>query len=217
MNGYLIALIAILLPIVGWTVWQAEKKRRQGFSDWAAQHGWLYDHCRNATLKHRYAFLDRLKIGHSRRASHHLKGHWGGRAATAFCFAYTTGSGKNQQTHYLGVVLMKLERHFPELRIYPENILLRFGQMMGYDDIDFESVDFSKTFTVRSEDKKFAYDFCNTGMMELLLHARQTALELEGDTLALFLDRYLKPEDLKPLLDFLTSIRGEMPEYLFRR
>lgn len=216
MNGYLILLIAILLPIVGWAAWQAEKKRRQGFLDWSAKHGWRYDHRRNATLKHRFGFLDRLQVGHSRKASHHLQGQWQGYDATAFCFRYTTGSGKNQQTHYLGVVLARLERSFPELRIYPENILSRFGQAMGFEDIDFESVEFSKAFTVRSQDKKFAYDFCNTGMMELLLHARDTAMELEHDTLALFVNRYLKPEDMEPMLNYLLSIRGEMPEYLFR-
>ncbi|MGB0952892.1 MAG: hypothetical protein ACPG31_06685 [Planctomycetota bacterium] len=216
MNGTVFLIIAILLPIIGWLAWEAEKKRRKGFADWAALRGWHYDHRRNATLRHRFGFLDRMQVGHSRRASHHLSGDWQGYAATAFCFKYTTGSGKNQQTHYLGVVLARLERSFPELRIYPENILSRVGQMMGYKDIDFESVEFSNAFTVRSQDKKFAYDFCNTGMMDLMLAARSTAMELEHDTLALFVNRYLKPEDLEPMLHHLMAIRAEMPDYLFR-
>lgn len=216
MNGLIIVLAAILIPIAGWVAWQAEKKRRQGFRDWAAQHGFRYDHRNNATLRRRYGFLDRLQIGHSRRASHHLDGEWDGMPATAFCFRYTTGSGKHQQTHYLGVALVQLDRPFRELRIYPENILSRFGQFMGFDDIDFESIEFSNAFTVRSADKKFAYDFCNTDMMDLLLRARTTALELEGHTLALFVDRYLKPVDLEGMFDHLVEIRGRMPEYLFR-
>ena len=142
MNGILIVVIAILLPVVAWAAWEAEKKRRKGFLDWAVEKGWSYDHRNNATLKHRYGFLDRLQVGNSRRASHHLQGDWEGHASTAFCFRYTTGSGKNTQTHYIGVVLLQLEKAFPELRIYPEDLFARFGQMMGFDDIDFESVEF---------------------------------------------------------------------------
>lgn len=216
MNALVTVLIAVALVAVGYLAWQAEKRRREQFRIWAKERGWRYDHRNNATLRHRYGFLDRLQIGHSRRASHHLDGEWQGYPATAFCFRYTTGSGKHQQTHFLGVALLQLERPFRELRVYPENMLSRFGQFLGYDDIDFESIEFSKAFTVRAADKKFAYDFCNTDMMDLLLGSPSTALELENHTLALFVGRYLKPEDLEPMFDHLMRIRACMPDYLFR-
>ncbi len=215
MPPVVLALFFCLIVVGGWYAWQVEKKRRQGFQRWARQNGWIYDHRRNATLRRQYSFLDRLQIGHSRHASHHLEGQWENYPATAFCFRYTTGSGKHQQVHSLGVVLLHLERSFPELRIYPENVLSRFGQFLGFEDIDFESVEFSKSFTVRSADKKFAYDFCNTKMMELLLQHRQSAIELEFDTLALFVPRYLQPADLPPMLQYLLQIRACMPGYLF--
>lgn len=216
MNAFLTVIIVFALVVLGYYAWQAEKKRREQFRIWASERGWSYDHRNNATLRHRYAFLDRLQIGHSRRASHHLDGEWEGYPATAFCFRYTTGSGKHQQTHTLGVALLQLERPFQELRVYPEDMLSRFGQFLGYDDIDFESIEFSKAFTVRSADKKFAYDFCNTDMMNLLLASPTTAIELENHTLALFVGRYLKPADLSPMFHHLLDIRAAMPDYLFR-
>ncbi|MHC4380573.1 MAG: hypothetical protein ACYSU1_05735 [Planctomycetota bacterium] len=216
MNALLVVIIAFALVALGYAAWQAEQKRREQFRAWASERGWNYDHRNNATLRHRYGFLDRLQIGHSRRASHHVHGEWQGYPATAFCFRYTTGSGKHQQTHFLGVALVNLERPFRELRVYPENMLSRFGQFLGYDDIDFESIEFSNAFTVRSADKKFAYDFCNTDMMSLLLSSPSTAMELEGHTLALFVNRYLKPGDLEPMFEHLLKIRTCMPDYLFR-
>lgn len=213
----LFPLLLIPLILVGiWFVWQQVKKRRAAFQAWADAHGWSYDFNKRRDILHRFGFLDRMQHGRSRIGYDLLEGEWEGYPAAAFNFRYTTGSGKNQTTHHFGLTLIHLERSFPELRISPENILSRFGQFLGYDDIDFESVEFSRAFTVRSPDKKFAYDFCHTGMMEFLCRHSSTALELEGDVLALFTDRVLSAERLDPMLSHLIRIRENMPEYLFR-
>ena len=216
MQGILYVLVPIFAGLIFYFAWQAEKKRRSEFLQWSLENGWRYDHRRNATVRRRYAFLDRMQIGHSRRASHHLEGKWQDYDATAFCFRYTTGSGKHQQTHSLGVVLIQIEQFFPELRIYPENMLSRFGQFLGFDDIDLESVEFSNAFTVRSSDKKLAYDFCNTDMMTYFLNSRSIAMELEGNTMALFMNRFLTTRDVEFMLDRLVEIRRRMPDYLFK-
>jgi len=216
MNTLVLILVVLAIAAGGVVAWKAEQKRRQAFALWALEHGWDYDHRTHETLRNRYDFLDRLQLGHSRQASHYLHGAWEGYPATAFCFNYTTGSGNHQQTHTLGVALLEIEQVFPELRVYPENMLSSFGQFLGYEDIDFESVEFSKAFTVRSGDKKLAYDFCNTDMMTLLLQNRSTALELEGRTLAIYLNRFLKPQDLGPMFEHLCDIRKRMPDYLFQ-
>ncbi|MDA0668088.1 MAG: DUF3137 domain-containing protein [Planctomycetota bacterium] len=217
MQGLFYIFVPVLLGAVFYLAWKAEQKRREEFSTWALSNNWHYDHRKNASLRHRYAFLNRLQIGHNRSASHHLEGKWGETDAIAFCFNYTTGSGKHQQHHSLGVVLIEVEEFFPELRICPENMLNRFGQFLGFEDIDLESVEFSNAFTVRSSDKKLAYDFCNTDMMTYLLGFRSTALELEGNTMALFVDRYLKPQDVEDMLTHLVEIRRRMPDYLFKQ
>jgi|FLOH01.1.fsa_nt_gi hypothetical protein len=216
MEPLLLFVVFVAIAVLGYFGWQAEKRRREEFGQWAAAHGWKYNHQRDPSIRLRYGFLDRLQVGHSRMGYSLLTGPWQGFRAAAFTFRYTTGSGKNQQTHHFCVALLHLEQDFEELRIYPENMLSRFGQSFGFEDIDFESLEFSRAFTVRSRDRKFAYDFCHTGMMEFLLEYRDTALELEGDTLALFRNRQLTAADLEPMLQRLVAIRGQMPEYLFR-
>ncbi len=210
-------LVPILIAVVGYLAWQAEKKRREEFGQWAAANGWRYSHRRDRGIRARYGFLNRLQLGHSRIGYNMLTGDWQGFPAAAFTFKYTTGSGKHQQTHHFRVALIHIERTFPELRVHPENMLSRLGQSLGFDDIDFESLEFSNAFTVRSTDRKLAYDFCHTGMMEFLLRHPRTAMELEGDTLALFESRQLTADALEPMLNHLLGIREKMPEYLFRR
>lgn len=216
MQPLFVVLFVIVIGVVAYFAWQAEKRRREEFGIWASQNGWSYSHQRDRTIRMRYGFLDRLQVGHSRMGYNLLKGEWRGFPAAAFTFRYKTGSGKNESTHHFSVALIHIEQPFEEVRIHPENVLSRFGQALGFQDIDFESVEFSNAFTVRSKDRKLAYDFCHTGMMEFLLQHRQTAIELEGDTLALFQTRQLSAAELEPMLNHLAGIRELMPEYLFR-
>lgn len=191
------------------------------FHLWAKKAGWRYSPEGNQQIPRKYAFLDRFQEGFDREAHHVLQGTWRGYDASAFEYQYTTSTTdsdgeETEFTHHIGVILIELERAFPELRIYPENFLSRIGQFLGGNDIDFESIEFSKAFTVHSDDRKFAYDFCNTGMMTYLLQHRSTALELDRRTLAVFHDRYLKLEDLELMLNHLVAMREQMPEYLFQ-
>ena len=87
--------------------------------------------------------------------------------------------------------------------------------MLGYDDIDFESIEFSKAFTVRSTDKKFAYDICHTRMMEYLLSDPALSVEFEGQCIALGFDRKLAVEQFERRLDQLCQIRELIPDYVY--
>ena len=87
--------------------------------------------------------------------------------------------------------------------------------MFGYQDIEFESAEFSKAFCVRSPDKKFAYDVCNTKMMEYLLANRDLSVEIENQVLALAFDRCLSVGQVESNLQRLVEIRSRLPDYLF--
>jgi len=193
-----------------------QHKLREAWSAWARAHHWSYDPSKNRKLALSYSFLDRLRQGHSRWLYHRVKGEHSGRKTEAFTFHYAVGHGKHRSNHYFGVVLCQLARDFPEIKIHPENFFHKMGGLVGIKDLDLDSVEFSKTFRIHSEDKKFAYDFCNTGMMEYLLAHRDTALELEGHTLAVFLRGHLKPEKMDEALARLDGLRQMMPGYLFK-
>lgn len=210
-----ILLLVPALAVVALLVWwshRAEQKRRATFAAWGRAHGFAYYPEQDRELARHYAFLEQLDAGHSHYVFDLFEGAWAGRAAAVFGYHYATGSGKDTIHHYRTVAVLRLERAFPELRIAPEGW---FGGWAG-GDIDFESAEFSRRFHVASSDKRFAYDFCHPRLMEYLLQRPDTALEIEGDAMALILDGQPELPRLQPALEHLARLRAHMPEYLFR-
>ncbi|TAH36801.1 MAG: hypothetical protein EYC70_07370 [Planctomycetota bacterium] len=195
--------------------WRAEQARREAFRRWAAARGWSYRPGKDRAWAARHAFLERLRQGGNRYAFDLLEGPWNGGRATAFSFHYETSDGKHTCHHHLNVVTVALERPFPELLLAPEGFLERFFQALS-DDIDFESVEFSRAFRVRSRNKRFAYDFCHPRMMEYLLAHRDVALEVDGDVLALLDGGKLALRDVEGKLERVDAIRALIPAYLLR-
>jgi hypothetical protein len=53
-------------------------------------------------------------------------------------------------------------------------------------------------------------------MMEYLLQHPDTAIEMEGNVLAVYDSHRLEPHEVEPYLEHLGKIRSLMPDYLFR-
>jgi hypothetical protein len=197
------------------------KKRREAFSTLAMDLGLSFSPEKDHGVPARYTFLDKLRQGSNRYAFNVLQGRYRDHAVCIFDFHYETHStdskGRRQtHHHYFSFFILSLPRAFPELTIGPEGIFSKLAQAVGFDDIDFESAEFSRRFCVRSKDKKFAYDFCHARMIEFLLsHGGKMAIEVENQALALGCNSRLKPEQVRPHLDHLISIRELMPDYLF--
>ena len=129
---------------------------------------------------------------------------------------YSTDSKGNRQTqhHYFSCFGLILPQSFPELRVTREGMFYKIAQAFGYDDIDFESAEFSRTFCGRSKDTKFAYDVCHAQMMEYLLANRDLSIEIEGCVLALAFGKRLSATEIEANLQRLVEIRSRLPEYL---
>jgi len=205
-----IAIIAILSHM-------ANVRRREAMLTLAHRLGLSFDQRKDHHLARRYQFLDKLRAGRDRYAFNVLSGNYRGHEVLIFDYHYKTGSGKDTHHHYLSFFILRLPGSFPELTIGPEGIFSKIAQAVGYDDIDFESHEFSRKFCVRSRSKKFAYDVCNAKMIEYLLANTDLTLELELDSLAVSFSRRLKPELIEPNLHRLLAVRSLLPNYLFSR
>ena len=206
-----IALI-VVLGVLGYI---SARKRREALAKLAAKLGLSFEPNKNWDIARRYCFLDKLRAGSNRYAFNILSGNYQGHDVTIFDYHYRTGSGKNTQHHYISFFILHLLASFPELVIGPEGIFSKMAQALGYDDIDFESYEFSRKFCVRSRDKKFAYDVCNARMIEYLLSNTDLTIEIEGGALAVSFSSQLSPEQIEPNLNRLITIRSFLPEYLF--
>ena len=206
--------IVIVVAILGHL---SARKRREAMFALAAKLGLRFDPGRSRDLARRYEFIDRMRAGRNRYAFNILSGNYQGHEVILFDYHYKTGSGKNTHHHYLSFFILHLPISVPELVIGPEGFFSKIAQAVGYDDIDFESHEFSRKFCVRSRDKKFAYDICNAKMIEFLLSNADLTMEMELDSLAISFRRRLRPEQIEPNLQRLVTVRSLMPDYLFAR
>ena len=195
------------------------KKRREALLSLAQSLGLRFDPSRDSGVDDRYAFLKKLKQGSNRYAFNRLTGNYRGHDVEAFDYHYETYSysqktGRRTHHHYFAFFLLHVADDFPELTITREHVFSKIGQFLGFDDIDFESAEFSRTFSVRSASKKFAYDICHPRMMEYLLSNRDLSIELERHCLSLFFGKRLKAPDIQRNLDRLIKLRELIPEYV---
>jgi hypothetical protein len=214
--------IIVVICIIGAIIWgiRAGKKRRDDMGMLAERLGLVFAHERNYGMAKQYAFLDKLRQGDNRYAYNIMSGSFQGHDVTAFDYHYethSTDSKGHRQTHshHFSFFMLKLDAHFSELTIAREGFFSKIAQAVGFDDIDFESHEFSKRFVVRSKDKKFAYDFCNAQMIDYLLSHEDINLEVDQSSLALGFNRCLKIEEIEQHLKQLIEIRALMPNYLF--
>jgi hypothetical protein len=218
---YLLLIIVplIIAGIIYGTV--LENRRRAALQAIAAKLN-LRFYNRDASIAGTYSFLDHMAEGDNRYAFNVMQGEYRGHQVLLYDYHFETQStdskGHTETTHhYYCYTMIEQSLVFPELRIYPEGLLSKIGQMLGYSDIDFESSEFSRAFTVRGKDKKFAYDICHTRMMEYLLAHRNTHLEIENRCVALCNQNKMKPDQVIANLDHLVKIRELFPEYLYRQ
>ena len=209
-----------LVVVIGIFAARAARKRREAMAILAQRLGLNFDPAHDYGLASRFQFLGRLGQGSNRYAYNVLSGAYQGKPVLAFDYHYETysrDSKGHRQTHHhhFSFFILLLDRSFPELLIAPEGVLSKLAQAFGYDDIDFESHEFSRKFCVRSRDKKFAYDFCHARMIEYLLARPNLSLEIEDNALAIGHGGTLSPEELEPQLRQLIEIRLLMPQYLF--
>lgn len=220
----ILVFVIFVLLVIGAAIYSAiaARKRREGLFELAARLGLAFSPQDNMGIADRFQFLNQLAQGSNRYAYNVLSGSYSGYQVLVFDYHYETHStdskGHRQtQHHYFSFFILLLPLSFPELRIAREGFFSKVAQAFGYDDIDFESAEFSRTFCVRSTDKRFAYDVCNPQMMEYLLTNRDLNVEIEANALALGFPACLDPSQIEPNLERLAQIRLRLPDYLFTR
>ena len=219
---FIIAIFFIGIIVLGIFGHISAKKRREAMAALSAKLSLRFDTSTDRDIARRYRFLNQLCRGDDRYAFNILSGSYKGNEITAFDYHYETHStdskGRHQtHHHYFSFFMLFLPLSFPELVIVKEGLFSKIGQALGYDDIDFESHEFSRKFCVRSKDKKFAYDICNAQMIEYLLSNTDLSIEIEDNVLALYFGRRLAAEQIEHNLERLITIRSLMPEYLFSK
>lgn len=227
MSGLWIILVALGLVaavVVGYFAWLAEKKRREALAAVARRLGWSFDPGRDREHDDVYAHFEIFRRGHSRAAYNTLTGRVdvAGQACETkmgdFVYKITTSTGKSTttRTYRFSYLILHLPyARMPDLLIRPEGMLDKIAGAFGFDDIDFESAEFSRRFHVGSSDKRFAYDVIDARMMEFLLASEAPTISIErGRCCVSDGRRRWPPEGFEATIDWLREFIGRWPEHV---
>jgi hypothetical protein len=171
----------VLLALGGFGIYYAYQqslRRQEDLRALAARLGWQFDPRSDLSHDQRYAHFGVFSQGHSRCAYNTLRGTidindqpWRAQMGD-YRYKTTSHNGKRTTTRTHRFSYLIVTTPFvgtPELTIRREHLFHKIGGFLGFDDIDFESAEFSDRFHVKSTDKRYAYDVVHPRMMEFLL------------------------------------------------
>jgi hypothetical protein len=219
--GIICSFIIYIISVVN-RIKNNPKKRSQAIAAIAKRLGLKFHADWYPDLDWQYHFLDKLHQGENHYAFNVISGKCKNNDILAFDYHYQVSYGKSEgreqiRNYYFSCLILRLPVLFPKLLIELDKTFSNLYKKTIYKDINFESYEFSRKFYVRSEDKKFAYDFCNARMMEYLLNNDDLNIEVDNNALSISFSRQLEPEQIELNIERLVTIRSLMPGYFFPR
>jgi hypothetical protein len=214
-------MVALIFLVVGvaaaalyWVQRQATLKRQQRFRSVAAAHGWTYYTADPfATLG---LDFETLRRGHDNKVTNMLVGaDENGREVRVFDYQYKTGSGDDEELHRCTCVTLALGAPWPWLSISPNNVLNRMMNAVTHNDIEMESEEFNRSFSVHSNDRRFATAFVDPQMMTYLLSTEVVDPIEVGTGWLLRTFKAIDPEDADELIDVCEGIRAHIPSVVW--
>lgn len=212
-----------LVGLVAYFGYRAAKQRREALAALAAQRGWAYTQ-RDDSWAERFDGAP-FGLGHNRQAANILQGTHDRRGFVAFDFVYhttetTTGpnntTSSREQSHAYSIIAVSTVATFPHLRVSPEGMVKRFFGRLTDSDIELESEEFNRAFTVNCEDRKFATDVLHPRMMEYLLTLRELSWDLRDANLVVATPGRGSVAQLDASLAAIDGIVDRIPDFVWK-
>ena len=190
--------------------------RRKQAMEWLAEELELrYRPDRDPKMGRRFRFVEPLNRGENWYARHTFSGSYRGHRVIAGDFHCDVPGFFLVRHRACSLFLLLLPGAVPKLTIGGKESTFGSDRKLKYDDVNFESYEFSRRFRVRAADKKFAHDVCHAALIRYLLANDDLSVQLEHVVLALVFNRRLSPGLIEHNLDRLVEIRRLLPGYLF--
>jgi Protein of unknown function (DUF3137) len=219
-GGGFLVIVLCLAVFAALGVWGVRRnmKRRSELVQFAASAGWQY-----IARDDRQAFQWRrppFNMGYDHRATNVLLGSFAGRQLVAFDYSYkertTDSNGNSSSTTYnFAICALALPAALPYLEVGPESVLSRLGSVVGVHDIEIESEDFNRKFTVHSDDRKFASDVLSPRLAQTLLSLPPYHWRTDGASLVSWSKGVLQPKVFQQWFSALSGVIDSIPAFVW--
>ncbi len=218
----LVVLVVAVFALLAYAGWRAQQQRKKDLAALAARLGLRWSEKDSVGVASRLeAWFDDLRTGNNRYAYNVLSGRLGERDAYLFDHhyeTYSTNSKGHRQTHHhhRSFVALRHDVDLGQVDLRPEGLFDKLKAAFGFDDIDFESSEFSSRFHVKASDRKLAYDIFHPPMIEYLLPLGDLRLTTAAGFLLARRGGVLKPPALEKTLHDALGFLDRLPRYLRR-
>jgi hypothetical protein len=213
--AFVILIILAVAAVIAYAIYAAAQRRKE-LAAWAAKNGLAFSPGKNRDLDDRFPAFKCLRRGHSRYAYNIMAGKLQGLTVTAFDYHYATGSGKNRRTYRFSAMIAGSPHSLKPLFIRREHMFDKVTEFFGWDDIDFESAEFSREFFVKSSDRRWAFDVIHQGMMEYLLQSPKCSIQFDTERVMVWKKHRFKPAEFDEAIGLIKGMLDRLPDYLFR-
>ena len=217
----LIPAVVVLVVVIVAVGWYVEKRRREELQAFAEQRGWTYERRDDSWAR---AFDGRpFRSGHDREAHHVFRGMHDGRDFVGFELVYHTtdtdtdsngNSTSREVEHWYSVLALRTSDRMPRLEVSPEGFFGRaFGKLTNRD-IQLESEEFNRAFTVVCKDRRFASDILHPRLMERLLRTPRTGWRIDNGWILQIEDGKHRLESLDGRLSVTDGVLDAVPDFV---
>lgn len=190
------------------------KERRKKLAAYAESQGWRFSPDKNKRLSAQYPGLKCLHRGHSRFAKNIMQGQRSTRDITAFDYHYATGHGKSRRDYNFSALILSSPLTLQSLYIRPEHIFDKISDFFGYDDIDFESAEFSRAFYIKAPEKSWAYQVIHPQMMAFLLESPKFHVQFSVSDIIVWRNKRFQERDFDAAFDLIQGLLERIPTYI---
>ncbi len=216
---FVLIIVAVIAVVAGAAIWAARMrdKRRQEVAGWAQANGLKFLPANDHSLWLRYRDFKCLQRGDNRYAYNVCLGTIGQRVTCGFDYHYethSTDSKGHRQTHHHHFSAVVVDAGLPlkPLYIRPEGFFDKLTEFVGFEDIDFESAEFSRKFHVTAPDRRWAFDVLHQKTMELMLACPRFHIEFQGNqVMAYYGGKTFAPGDFSSAVKVVTEMLDLLP------
>jgi hypothetical protein len=216
----IVLLVGAFIAFVAYTSY-ATRQRRKELAAWAEAHALEFTPADRDGLDERFPLFTCLWQGDNRYGYNMMEGNWNGRTMLAFDYHYETHSydakgRRTTQHHQFSAVVLQSTAPLKGLLVRPEAVADKLAAALGFEDIDFESAEFSRAFYVKAEDRRWAYDVIHARTMEFLLSMPRFSFQMAGEHLIAYRNAAFSALEFEQAAEVARGLLDRLPEYLVR-